>query len=72
MEHILAATSADATTFNAVLTLANLITSGSLNDVAELLASVLIGLQKPSGRGLLPIAIGEAWYRLAALCALKC
>jgi hypothetical protein len=32
--------------------------------------SRLLPLAKPNGRGVRPIAIGEVWYRLAALCAL--
>jgi hypothetical protein len=71
-EHNLAATSADAATFQAVLAFVNLVVSGDLPDVAELLNPALIGLQNSGGRGLRPIAIGEAWYQLAALCALEC
>ena len=58
----------------AALRFVNLILSGALPRDSFLLGSVLVGLQKvtdgvPNG-GVRPIAIGEAWYRLAMLCAL--
>ena len=59
----------------AVLRFINLILSGTLPRASFLLSSVLVALQKvtdgvPDG-GVRPIAIGEAWYRLAMLCALS-
>ena len=61
--------------FRAALRFVNLILSGTLPRVSFILGSVLVGLQKvtdgvPDG-GVRPIAIGEAWYRLAMLCALS-
>jgi hypothetical protein len=58
----------------ATLRFVNLILAGTLPRSAFILESVLVGLQKltdgvPNG-GVRPIAIGEAWYRLAMLCAL--
>ena len=59
----------------AALQFVNLILSGVLPRSSFLLGSVLVGLQKvtdgvPDG-GVRPIAIGEAWYRMAMLCALS-
>lgn len=59
----------------AVLRFTNLILSGTLPRSSFILGSVLVALQKvtdgvPNG-GVRPIAIGEAWYRLAMLCALS-
>jgi hypothetical protein len=48
----------------------NLIISGSLPDIPSLHASALIALEKPEGRGVRPIAIGEVCVRLASLCAM--
>lgn len=58
----------------AALQFVNLILKGTLPRDCFLLGSVMVGLQKttdgvPNG-GVRPIAIGEAWYRLAMLCAL--
>jgi hypothetical protein len=58
----------------AALRFINLLLSGSLPRSSFVLQSVMVGLQKltdgaPIG-GVRPIAIGEAWYRLAMLCAL--
>ena len=47
----------------------NLILSGALPRESFVLGSVLVGLQKADG-GVRPIAVGEAWYRMAMLCAL--
>jgi hypothetical protein len=52
--------------FEAVRRLLNLILSGELPYLAELLDSTLIALKKPGG-GIRPIAIGEVFNRLAAL-----
>jgi len=54
--------------FSAALAFVNLVLSGELPRSETLLDSLLIGLQKPDG-GVRPIAVGEAWYRLAMLCA---
>ena len=56
--------------FRAVLRFVNLILSAQLPRDCFILESSLVGLQKPTG-GVRPIAIGEAWYRLAMLCALS-
>ena len=56
--------------FRAVLRFVNLILSAKLPHDCFILESSLVGLQKPAG-GVRPIAIGEAWYRLAMLCALS-
>ena len=61
--------SSDAATL-AVLGVVNLILSGELPRETFLLDSNLIGLDKPDG-GVRPIAIGEAWYRFAGICALR-
>jgi hypothetical protein len=58
----------------AALRFINLLLSGSLPRSSFVLESVMVGLLKltdgaPNG-GVRPIAIGEAWYRLAMLCAL--
>ena len=53
----------------AVLRFVNLILGAKLPREGFILESALVGLQKPTG-GVRPIAIGEAWYRLAMLCAL--
>jgi hypothetical protein len=44
--------------------------AGRLPHVPELLDSDGLTLRKPAG-GIQPIAIGEAWLRLAALCAVN-
>ena len=69
-EHIKAATTGEDSALGAALVIINLIVSGTLPHIPELLDSRLIGLQKPNGGGLRPIAIGEAWLRLASLCAM--
>jgi Reverse transcriptase (RNA-dependent DNA polymerase) len=65
-EHIRAAALASEDAFEAVRRLVNLILSGELPYLAELLDSTLIAFKKPGG-GIRPIAIGEVFYRLAAL-----
>lgn len=61
--------SSDAAT-RATLALVNLILSGELPRETFLLDGNLIGLEKPDG-GVRPIAISEAWYRFAGVCALR-
>jgi len=72
MEHIVQAAQASAAARRAVLKVVNLLLSGELVRSDALLGASLIGLQKPGGpgAGVRPIAIGEAWTRLASLCAL--
>ena len=67
-EHIKAATQAG--NCCALLGVINVMIRGDLPHVPELLDSRLIGLEKPGGRGLRPIAIGEVFFRLAGLCAM--
>lgn len=50
-----------------VLKLVNLVLSATLDYVPELHNAALIGLQKPAG--VRPIAVGEAWYRVASRAA---
>lgn len=69
-EHIIAALKASSEAFNAALAFVNLILSGELPRHSTLLDASLIGLQKPNNGGVRPIAVGEVWYRFAALCAL--
>eukprot|EP00892_Ulva_mutabilis_P003066 jgi/Ulvmu1/12760/UM095_0065.1 len=47
----------------------NLLLSGTIPHSDLLLASRLIAIAKPNG-GVRPIAIGEAFMRLAGICAL--
>ena len=61
--------SSDAAT-RATLGVVNLILSGELPRESYLLDGLLIGLEKPNG-GVRPIAISEAWYRFAGVCALR-
>jgi hypothetical protein len=68
-EMICAAANATEDGLRAVLRFVNLILAGALPRDSFVLESSLVGLQKPGG-GVRPIAIGEAWYRLAMLCAL--
>ena len=68
-EMICAAAYATEDGLRAVLRFVNLILAGALPRDSFILRSSLVGLQKPGG-GVRPIAIGEAWYRLAMLCAL--
>jgi hypothetical protein len=71
-EHITAAVYADCNALSAALSLINVIVRGDLPHLPELLDSTLIALEKPgSNAGVRPIAIGEAWLRLAGLCAMK-
>ena len=68
-EHLQAVAYGTSAGFEALLELINAILEGELEDTPELLACRLIPLVKPGG-GIRPIAIGEVWVRLAALCAL--
>jgi hypothetical protein len=61
----------DCNALNAAIRMVNAIVRGDLPHLPELLDSTLIGLEKPgSNGGVRPIAIGEAWLRLAGLCAM--
>jgi hypothetical protein len=68
-EHIKAATSSSSNARAAVLRFMQAMVRGDLPHLPRLLDARLLPLAKPSG-GVRPIAIGEVWYRLAALCAL--
>ena len=70
MEMITAAAQASAAARRAILKLVSRMLSGELQRSDVLLGASLIGLQKPGGAGVRPIAVGEAWTRLASLCAL--
>jgi len=71
MKHMLAAIRGHPPAKAAILDLMNAILGGSI-PVLELMKDCrLIALHKKGGRGIRPIAIGEVWARLAALCALK-
>ena len=54
---------------DAALGMVNLILSGELPRGGGLLDSLLLALEKDKG-GVRPIAIGEVWYRVAAMCAI--
>ncbi len=69
-EHIKAATASDNNVRSVAIRLINCIVGGALPHLPALLDSTLIGLEKPGGRGVRPIAIGEVWLRLAGLCAM--
>ena len=70
-EHAITICRSGTDAFQAVLKFMNQIVSGKVPDIPELRASRLIALKKPApGFGVRPIAIGEVWLRLAALCAL--
>jgi hypothetical protein len=68
-EHIKAATSVSEAALCAVLDMVCAVTSGALPQLPSLLHATLTPIKKATG-GVRPIAGGEAWYRLAALCAL--
>jgi hypothetical protein len=53
-----------------VLRFVQALVRGDLPYLPRLLDARLLPLAKPNGRGVRPIAIGEVWCRLAALCAL--
>ena len=70
-EHIKAAALHSTSARQGLLRLINAMLAGQLPHLPKVLASSLIGLQKPGGRGLRPIAIPEAFYRLAGLCLIE-
>ena len=69
-DHTKQAATAPAELQEATLDVVNVNLSGAVPRHPTLLDSALIGLKKPD-RGVRPIAIGEVWYRVAALCALQ-
>lgn len=69
-EMVIAVVTGSSRGFDAALAFVNLILSGLLPRECGLLDSTLILLKKQNG-GVRPIAIGEVWYRVAALCALE-
>ena len=62
----------DAECLEGIVTLTALIINGEIGGEAKdhLLTSILVGISKPNG-GVRPIAVGEVFYKLAALYALK-
>jgi hypothetical protein len=68
-EHIKAATSSSEDARAAVLRFVQTADRGDLPHLPRLLDARLLPFAKPSG-GIRPIAVGEVWYRLAALCSL--
>ncbi len=70
-EHIRAAATSSPAAHDSVLRVVNLLVSGSLPHIPALVASHLIALRKPGGRGIRPLAVGEVWLRLAGLCAMQ-
>jgi hypothetical protein len=69
-EHIKAAASSSEDARAVVLRFVQALVRGNLPCLPRLLDARLLLLAKPNSRGVRPIAIGEVWYRLAALCAL--
>jgi hypothetical protein len=69
-EHIKAATTSSEEARTVVLRFVQASVRGDLPYLPRLLEAGLLPLAKPNGRGVRPIAIGEVWCRLAALCAL--
>jgi hypothetical protein len=65
-----AATSSSEEARAVVLRFVQAVVRGDLPHPPRLLDARLLPLAKPNGHGVRPIAIGEVWYRLAALCAL--
>jgi hypothetical protein len=53
-----------------VLRFVQALVRGDLPYLPRRLEARLLPLAKLNGRGVRPIAIGEVWYRIAALCAL--
>jgi hypothetical protein len=68
-EHVKAAANSSDAAFDAIRRLLNVMLSGKLPHLPELLDATLVAFDMPSG-GVRPIAIGEVWYRLASLCGL--
>jgi hypothetical protein len=56
--------------FEAILRLVNAMVAGKLPHLNTFLDSNLIAVGKASGQGVQPIAVGEVWVRIAALCAM--
>lgn len=71
-EHIRVACACNSGMFEVTLVLVNLMVAGSLPDIPELLACRLVH-RKNTGTvdGVRPIAVGETWLQLAALCAME-
>jgi hypothetical protein len=69
VQHIKAATSVSEAAFCAVLNMVCAVASGALPHLPSLLQATLIPVKKATG-GVRPVAVGEVWYCLAALCAL--
>ena len=58
--------------FDVTLELMNHIVSGNLPDIPELRAYRLVPIKKKGTvDGVRPIAVGEVWLRLAAICAME-
>ena len=71
-EHIKAACAGYAGAFDVTLELMNHIASGNLPDIPELRACRLVPIKmKGTVDGVRPIAVGEVWLRLAAICAME-
>ncbi len=69
-EHVKVIVESGQAGLEAVHSLVSTIVSGQLPALPELTDARLLAFEKPGG-GVRPIAIGEVWYRLAGLCALK-
>jgi hypothetical protein len=69
-EHSKAATTSSEEARVAVLRFVQALVRGDLPYLSRLLEARLLPLAKPNGHGVRPIAIGEVWFLLAALCAL--
>ena len=69
---LLKAIAPDSECLEGIVTLTALIINGEIEGEAkkQLLTSILVGISKPNG-GVRPIAVGEVFYKLAALYALK-
>ena len=70
-EHVRAAATTCPAAREAILRFINLMVSGGLPRLPALLAARVVALQKPGGRGIRPLAVGEVWLRMAGLCALQ-
>ena len=70
-EHVRAAATTCPAAREAILGFVNLVVSGALPRLPALLAARVVALQKPNGRGVRPLAVGEVWLRVAGLCALQ-
>jgi hypothetical protein len=69
-EHIKAASTSSEEARAVVLCFVQAVVRGEFPHLPRLLDARLLPLAKPNSRGVRPIAIGEVWYRLTALCAL--